>query len=95
MVHIGEDKDFTPVIEKALELGGFPEDRVFTGVNGGTQVTTGFSHGTILSLAGPAIEAGKSGAIRRFFLVGGCTARVPSGITTVTSYSRHLTTPLS
>ncbi len=72
MVHIGEDKDFTPVIEKALELGGFPEDRVFTGVNGGTQVTTGFSHGTILSLAGPVIEAVKSGAIRRFFLVGGC-----------------------
>ena len=23
MRHIGEDKDFTPVIEKALELGGY------------------------------------------------------------------------
>ena len=34
MVHIGEDKDFTPVIEKALELGGYAEDREFTGING-------------------------------------------------------------
>ena len=33
--HIGEDKDFTPVIEKALELGGWPERRRFTGINGG------------------------------------------------------------
>ena len=30
LVHIDEDKDFTPVIEKALELGGYPEDREFT-----------------------------------------------------------------
>ena len=35
MVHIGEDKDFTPVIEKALELGGFETDQKFTGINGG------------------------------------------------------------
>ena len=35
MVHIGEEKDFTPVIEKALELGGYEEDREFTGINGG------------------------------------------------------------
>ena len=47
MVHIGEEKDFTPVIEKALELGGFSEDTVFTGINGGTQVTTGFGHGAV------------------------------------------------
>ncbi len=77
MVHIGEDKDFTPVIEKALELGGFPEDRQFAGTNGGTKITTGFSHGTILSLAGPIIDAVKSGAIRRFFLVGGCDGARP------------------
>ena len=29
-------KDFTPVIEKALELGGYEEDQQFTGINGGT-----------------------------------------------------------
>lgn len=40
-VHIDEQKDFTPVIEKALELGGYKEDQTFTGINGGTQVTTG------------------------------------------------------
>ena len=38
VIHIGEDKDFTPVIEKALELGGYPEDREFTGINGGKTV---------------------------------------------------------
>ena len=51
MVHIGEDKDFTPVINKALELGGYKEDKQFTGINGGTQVTTGFGHNTVLSVA--------------------------------------------
>ena len=44
MIHIGKDKDFTPVIEKALALGGFAEDTPFTGINGGTSVTTGFGH---------------------------------------------------
>ena len=69
---IGEDKDFTPVIEKALELGGYKEDTVFTGINGGTKVTTGFSHGSVLSLADTVVEAVRSGAVRHFFLVGGC-----------------------
>ena len=41
-VHIDEKKDFTPVIEKALELGGYKEDQILTGINGGTKVTTGF-----------------------------------------------------
>ena len=48
MVHIGEDKDFTPVINKALALGGYEEDEVMTGINGGRYVMTGFGHGTIL-----------------------------------------------
>ena len=72
IVHIGEDKDFTPVIEKALELGGFAEDTQFTGINEGTSVTTGFSHSAVLGVADQVIEAVKSGAIRHFFLVGGC-----------------------
>lgn len=72
MVHIGTEKDFTPVIEKALELGGYSEDTKFTGINGGSTVMTGFGHGTVLSVAGDVIEAVKSGAIRHFFLVGGC-----------------------
>ena len=72
MVHIGEDKDFTPVIKKALELGGYKEDTAFTGINGGTKVMTGFGHGTVLGVADQVIAAVKSGDIRHFFLVGGC-----------------------
>ena len=80
MVHIdshGGHKDFTPVINKALELGGWSEDRAMTGINGGTQVTTGFGHGTVLSVAGTVIDAVKSGAIKHFFLVGGCDGARP------------------
>ena len=34
-------KRFYTVIEKALELGGYKEDQILTGINGGTKVTTG------------------------------------------------------
>ena len=72
MVHIGPDHDFTPVIEKALELGGYAENKTFTGINGGTEMTTGFGHGTVLSVADKVVEAVKSGQLKHFFLVGGC-----------------------
>ena len=72
IVHIGEEKDFTPVIEKALALGGYTKEQHMTGINGGIQVTTGFSHGTVLSVADQMIEAVKNGDIKHFFLVGGC-----------------------
>ncbi|MFH1486965.1 MAG: hydroxylamine reductase [Chloroflexota bacterium] len=65
-------KDFTPVIDKAIELGGWDEDRQFTGINGGTELTTGFARNTVMGVAGKVIEAVKSGDIRHFFLVGGC-----------------------
>ena len=77
IAHIGEDKDFTPVIEKALELGGYPEDKAFTGINGGSTVTTGFARGTVLGVADKVVEAVKSGAIRHFFLVAGCDGARP------------------
>lgn len=77
ILHIGEDKDFTPVIEKALELGGYKEDKVFTGMNGGNQVITGFSHNAVLSVADQVVEAVKTGAIKHFFLVGGCDGAKP------------------
>lgn len=72
MVHIGHEKDFSPVIEKALELGGYPEVKACTGMNGGTELMTGFGHDTILSVADKVIDAVKQGAIKHFFLVGGC-----------------------
>lgn len=72
LTHIGEDKDFTPVIEKALELGGYQEDQEFSGLNKGTTVTTGFAQGAVLSVADKVIDAVKSGALKHIFLVGGC-----------------------
>ena len=76
MVHIDDEKDFTPVIEKALELGGYQEDRQFTGINGGTQVMTGFGHGTILSMADQVIDALQN-PYSSFFLVAGCDGAKP------------------
>lgn len=66
VTHIDDSRDFSPVIAKALELGGYEDD-----IPGGT-FTTGFGHGAVMSVAGKVIEAVKSGAIRHFFLVGGC-----------------------
>ena len=77
MTHIGEEKDFTPVIDKALELGGYKETHRMTGINGGDTMTTGFAQGTVLSAAGKIVDAVKAGEIRHFFLVGGCDGARP------------------
>ncbi|MDU5088164.1 MAG: hydroxylamine reductase [Veillonella sp.] len=65
-------KDFSAVINRAIELGGYKEAQEFTGINGGHEVTTGFGHGTVLGIADKVIDAVKAGAIKHFFLVGGC-----------------------
>ena len=75
--HIGADKDFTPVIEKALELGGYAEDKAFTGINGGSTVTTGFARGAVLGVADKVVEAVNSGRIRHFFLSRRLRRRAP------------------
>ncbi len=78
--HIPEDngkKDFTPVINKALALGGWDEDKKLTGINGGSELMTGFAHNTVLGVADKVIEAVKAGAIKHFFLVGGCDGARP------------------
>lgn len=72
MVHIRDEKDFTPVITKALELGGFNTDQELTGINGGKTVHTGFGHHTVLSVAEQIIDAVKGGKLKHIFLVGGC-----------------------
>ena len=81
MVHIPDTatgvKDFTPVIEKALALGGWAEDKHFTGINGGSELMTGFGRNTVLSVADTVIDAVKAGAIKHFFLVGGCDGAKP------------------
>ena len=75
--HIGPDKDFGPVIQKALELGGYDEPHTIPGINGGTTMTTGFAQSTVLSVADTVVDAVKSGAIKHFFLVAGCDGARP------------------
>ncbi|MHB1000464.1 MAG: hydroxylamine reductase [Armatimonadota bacterium] len=65
VVHVS-DHNFAPVIEAALAAPGFTED-------GPEQnITVGFGHETVMGVAGVVIDAVKSGAIRHFFLIGGC-----------------------
>ncbi|NOY45307.1 MAG: hydroxylamine reductase [Deltaproteobacteria bacterium] len=66
-----ENGDFGPVIEKALELPGFAEDE-----DRGT-VMVGFARNAVLGVADKVIEAVKAGAIKHFFLVGGCDGAKP------------------
>ena len=65
------DKDFTPVIEKALAMPGFTEDEP------GKQVMVGFGRNAVMGVAAQVIEAVKNKAIRHFFLVGGCDGAKP------------------
>jgi hydroxylamine reductase len=65
------DKDFTPVIQKALEMPGFTED------TNGKSVMCGFGHNAVMGVAGQVIDAVKSGAIKHFFLVAGCDGAKP------------------
>ena len=65
VTHIS-DRNFKPVIDKALALPGFSADK------DGKSVMVGFARNTVLGVAGKVIEAVKSKAIRHFFLVGGC-----------------------
>lgn len=76
-VHICDKKDFSVIIEKALELGGYKEDKKMTGINGGNILTVGFGHNTVLSIADKIIEAIKNKKINHIFLVGGCDGARP------------------
>jgi hydroxylamine reductase len=66
-----ENKDFSPVIQKALEMPGFKEDV------DGRSVTCGFGRNAVMSVADKVIAAAKSGAIKHFFLVAGCDGAKP------------------
>ncbi|MFO7963329.1 MAG: hydroxylamine reductase [Desulfobacterales bacterium] len=70
VAHIA-DKDFTPAIEKALAMPGFPEDTETK------YVMVGFAHNAVLGVADKVIEAVKNKAIRHFFLVAGCDGAKP------------------
>jgi len=70
IAHI-KDRNFQPVIETALAAEGFSEDAPEK------TITIGFGHETVMGVAGTVIDAVKSGAIRHFFLVGGCDGAKP------------------
>jgi len=65
------DRDFSPVIEAALAAEGFTED------GDDKTILVGFGHNAVLGVADKVIEAVKSGAIKRFFLIGGCDGAKP------------------
>lgn len=69
---VNRKKDFSSLIEKAIELGGYNRDVELFGINDGDTLTTGFGHNAILSVADKIIEGIESGNIKHIFLVGGC-----------------------
>ena len=66
VTHIGTDKDFTPVINAALSLPGYPAEEPEK------TITVGFGHEAVMSVAPKVIDLVKAGKIKHFFLVGGC-----------------------
>jgi hydroxylamine reductase len=60
------DGNFAPVIAAALAAPGFAADEPEK------TILVGFGHGTVLGVADKVIAAVKAGAIRRFYLIGGC-----------------------
>ncbi len=65
VLHIA-DQNFSPLIVAALKAPGYAEDGT------GEEITVGFGHNAVLSVADRVIDAVKAGAIRHFFLIGGC-----------------------
>lgn len=70
VVHIS-DRNFKPVIDRALALPGFPEDQE------AGSVMVGFARNSVLGVADKVVEAVKGKAIRHFFLVAGCDGAKP------------------
>jgi len=65
-----ENHNFNAVIEKAKALGGFEKKE-------GKTLLTGFGHNAVLGVADKVVEAVKSGAVKHFFLIGGCDGAKP------------------
>jgi len=65
-VHIPDRGDFSALISKAIELGGFAADEP------GKTITVGFGHQAVLGAADQVVATVKAGKIKHFFLIGGC-----------------------
>ena len=70
VTHVSND-DFSPVIEAALAAPGFEEDAPEE------TITIGFARNAVLGVADKVVEAVKGGAIKHFFLIGGCDGAKP------------------
>ena len=70
VIHV-TNKDFSPVIKAALEAEGFKADEAEK------TIMVGFGHNAVMSVAGTVIDAVKAGAIKHFFLIGGCDGAKP------------------
>ena len=68
---IGEEKDFSAIIEHAKRCA--PPQEIERG-----EIVGGFAHAQVLSLADKIVEAVKSGAIRKFVVMAGCDGRAKS-----------------
>lgn len=64
----GETKDFSPIIEQAKNCASPTELETGT-------ITGGFAHEQVFALAGPVVDAVKSGTIRKFVVMAGCDGR--------------------
>jgi hydroxylamine reductase len=62
--------DFSAVIDKALSCPDLPEAP-------GQEILVGFGHNAVLGVADKVIEAVKAGAVKHFFLIGGCDGAKP------------------
>jgi len=69
--HIDRARDFAPVIAAALAEPGFTKDEPEE------SITVGFGRNAVMGVAGAVVDAVKAGAIRRFFLIGGCDGAKP------------------
>ncbi len=67
----GAAKDFSKIIEQAKACP--PPEEIETG-----EITCGFAHQQVLSLAEKVIDAVKSGAIKKFVVMAGCDGRMKS-----------------
>lgn len=67
----GKPKDFSPVIEMAKRCD--PPRQIESGT-----IVGGFAHNQVIALADKVVEAVKSGAIRKFFVMAGCDGRMRS-----------------
>ena len=68
---IGEEKDFSAIIEQAKHCA--PPEEIERG-----EIIGGFAHNQVLALADDIVTAVKSGAIRKFVVMAGCDGRMKS-----------------